>query len=156
MSNYVERSIRNVKQCLRYFLVIRRDLVFSFEDTLNLISDIASKVNFFPYTRNSLLCPNSFVNPFSTLHDINFNIGSGSITSLMKEVMNEVSCKAFEKILLDRGLEAGMEDKQVKVGDIVTWFKSGDDHSQGLLFGRVTEKKGSNYVLIPCNSEKSI
>ena len=59
----------------------------------------------------------------------------------------------FEEKKLDSGTT---DDNMIKAGDIVCYYKNGDNKNGGIVFGRVKEKQGSNYSLIPCNSQDEV
>ena len=114
---------------------------------------ICAKWNLFPYTARSNLCPASFLHRHSIIQDIVTDSDSKAITEVMREVMKEVTDHAYERVLGDSGLDRGPEKNEIKEGHIVAWNKSEDAIDKGLLFGRVEEQEGSDYLVKVSNND---
>ena len=130
--------------------------MLSWESNSNMLSAICSKWNSFPYTARSGLCPASFLHPHSIIQDIVTESDSKAIIEVMKEVMKEVANYAYERVLADSSLNKGPEKNEIKEGHIVAWNKSEDVLDKGLLFGRVEEQEGSDYLVKVANNNITV
>ena len=108
--NYIERKIKNIRSSVSQ-LAVFRNIILNFEEALNLNVAITSMWNNYPYSRNSLLSPSSFVNPYAELYSLQIEVIGGSITSAMKDLMEEVQKGALEFILDSQGLEQGRDSE---------------------------------------------
>ena len=134
-SNYIEQKILDVRRTVSQFSVLKKSVILSWEENLNLLSANMSKWNNQPYISRSALSPSSFINPYSYLHDIAVDLESTSWTEVLKGVMLEVSKQVFERVIKDSGLDRGPDgDGLVNIGVVVVFNKSGDDISKGILF----------------------
>ena len=153
MQNYVERKIKNVHSSVAQITTIR-NLVLNFKEALNLTTSIESTWNSYPYSCKSLLCPANFINPHAALYSLRIDFRGYSITEAMSSLMSEVIKGAMEFIIDSRALEKGTDPEfdQIKPGHTVCYNKS-EDNDQGLIFTRVKEKSGSDFLVIPANSD---
>ena len=100
-----------------------------------------------------MLCPASFINPYSVLHDVVIDLDKESVTEALKQVMSEVTNQVFERISKDSGYERGSDGRQINIGEVIAWNKSEDDINKGLLFGRVVKASGSDFWVEVSNND---
>ena len=136
---------------MQHFTIVNRQLLLNWEDSLNLMTAICAHWNNYPFTRNSLLSPAAFLKPHATLYDLRFELEGDSVTESLKLLMEEVSKRALESVILDKDLERGPDFDKVNIGDI-TCFNKSEDFDKG----RVTGIQGSDFLVMPTDSEKEV
>ena len=102
--NFVERKVLDIRRAVQSFTVLNKQLILSWEDSLNLNSAICSRWNRQPYSRRSLLSPSSFINPHSEVFDLRLELEGGLVTQTMKQLMDEVSERALESVIMNNGM----------------------------------------------------
>ena len=74
-----------------------------------------------------------------------------------KKVVGRVADIIETQMLKNKKLDSGTTDeKMVKTGDIVYYYKNEDNKKSGIVFARVKEKQGSNYSVMLCNSQEEV
>ena len=103
------------------------------------------------------MSPNSFINHHSKIYSLQLDITGQSITGVMKDLMKEVLKQALEFVTMNRMMEKGSDPdfNSIKKGDIVCFNKS-EDVDKGLVFGRIEESVGSDFLVKPTNSDSVI
>ena len=131
--------------------------MLNFAEALNLNAAITSTWNNYPFSRKSLLSPSSFVNPHAELYSLQIEVIGGSITSAMSDLMDEVQKGALEFILDSQGLEPGNdpEFEKIEPGHTVCYRKN-EDTGEGLIFATIQERQGSDFVVLPSNSNDTV
>ena len=71
-----------------------------------------------------------------------------------KKVIGRVADIIETQMLKNKKLDSGTTDENMaKTCDLVYYYKNEDNRRSGIVFGRIKEKQGSNYSVIPCNGQ---
>ena len=118
---------------------------------------ICNKWNRVPFTKESSLSPETFLHPHTVVEDIHLPDEVQSYQDAVKFVVQSVTKLIGEQLIREGGLEGGRPDQaDIRQGQYVWTFRSEDDPGKGILFGKIVDKKGSDYVVDICNAFEEI
>ena len=111
---------------------------------------IQSQHNNTPFHSSSLICPEMILNPRSRAADFLIPGESQNLPTYLKikELAESLQKERLSNLELGDHLQRGrQETREPAIGQIVWWYKNGDDKHKGILFGKITEKLGSDYKM---------